>query len=334
MAIQILENVALAPLTTMKVGGTARFLGEVKTIEDLKEAIEFARIKKLNIFVLGAGSNVVVPEHGFEGLVIKIEMEGLECKDDCIVSGAGENWDDIVKEAISKNLWGAENLSYIPSSVGGAAVQNIGAYGVEAKEIISSVTAFNVSTMEIKIFSNDECKFGYRESVFKKNKNYIVISVSFRLDRERAPRLEYEDVKKYFETNKNTNPTLEEIREAIVAIRIAKMPPQSMGTAGSFFKNPVVAVSQYETLKEQFPEIKSYLQGDNTVKLSAAWLLDHVGGWRGYSRGDAGVHEKQSLILVNKGNATAKEILSLALDMKNNIKEKTGITLEEEVVLM
>lgn len=334
MAIKILEQVPLAPLTTMSVGGEARFFVQVQNIEELSEVVTFAKINNLPMFVLGAGSNTLFSDTGFSGLVVKIDVKSIEYQGTRVVTGAGVVWDELVRDVVSRGLFGIENLSLIPGTVGGAVVQNIGAYGVEVCEAVYSVEVFNTETMQTKIFLHDECEFRYRESIFKKNPNLIVTHVVLDLIQHGVPRTAYEDVKKYFE-NKGiiSVPTLTQIREAIVSIRTAKMPGQGMGTAGSFFKNPVVSALQYETLKKQFPEIKAYPQGDNTVKLSAAWLLDHVGGWRGVRRGDAGVHEKQALILVNHGQASSKEILALANEMKRDIKEKTEVLLEEEVII-
>ncbi|HBB44426.1 MAG: UDP-N-acetylenolpyruvoylglucosamine reductase [Parcubacteria group bacterium GW2011_GWA1_44_13] len=334
MSIHIEEQISLAPFTTMRVGGNARFFARVNDVDDLNDAIIFAREKSVPIFILGGGSNTLVSGDGFPGLVIKIEIKGITCEDNRVTASAGEMWDDVVRDAVSRNLWGIENLSLVPGTVGGAVAQNIGAYGVEARETIFSVLAFDTETMQIKTFSRDECEFDYRESFFKKNINLIIVSATFELAQHGTPRADYEDVKKYFEDNEISEPTLSEIRDAIVAIRTKKMPVPPIGTAGSFFKNPVVSAQKYESLKNEFPEIKAYDQGDNTYKLSAAWLIDHVGKWRGARRGDAGVHEKQALILVNYGNASAEEVLSLAREIKNDINEKTGVTLEEEVVMM
>ncbi|MFZ2303224.1 MAG: UDP-N-acetylmuramate dehydrogenase [Minisyncoccia bacterium] len=341
MNINILEQIPLASFTTMHVGGNARFFVRVESVDGLIGAVKFTQTKNLPIFVLGGGSNTLVSGAGFPGLVIKMEFKGITYDNSRITVGAGEVWDEVVEDVVSHNLWGIENLSLIPGSVGGAAVQNIGAYGVEARETIFSVEAFDTEIMQIKTFLREECEFGYRESIFKKNKNLIVTRVAFDLATNGTPRTDYEDVKKYFAERGIISPILGEIREAIVTIRIGKMPALGIGTAGSFFKNPVVSATKYEELKKQFPEIKAYpqgakgnSQGDNKVRLSAAWLLDHVGKWRGVRRGDAGVHEKQSLILVNYNTASAGEMLSLAHDIKKDIKEKTNIILEEEVVII
>ncbi|MBI5078271.1 MAG: UDP-N-acetylmuramate dehydrogenase [Candidatus Yonathbacteria bacterium] len=334
MGIQVKEQVLLAPFTTMRVGGNARFFARVGTVDELSEAVFFARSKNLPIFILGGGSNTLVSGAGFFGLVIKIEFKGITYKNNHITAGAGVVWDEVVSDVVAHNLCGIENLSLIPGTVGGAAVQNIGAYGVEACDTIFSVEAFDMKTTQTKIFLRAECEFGYRESIFKKNKNLVVTRVTFELAQNGTPRADYEDVKNYFAERGIKSPALGEIREAIVAIRTWKMPAPGIGTAGSFFKNPVVSVPEYEALKNELPEIKGYLQADNSVKLSAGWLLDHAGKWRGVRRQGAGVHEKNALILVNYGTATAEEILSLTDEMKSDIKEKTGVLLEEEVILV
>ncbi len=336
--IQIEENIELRLMTTMRTGGTARFFVRAITADDLYEAFDFAKEKNVPVFVLGGGSNTIVPDEGFLGLVIKIEINGITYDETtfgvCVVSGAGEVWDSLVCDVVGRGLCGIENLSLIPGSVGGAVVQNIGAYGVEVNESILWVEAFDTITRKIKIFSCDECAFGYRESLFKKNKHLIVTRVALGLTRNAIPRTSYEDVKKYFVKKGITLPMLAEMRAAIIAIRTAKMPAPPLGTAGSFFKNPVVSASQFEDLKQRFPEIKAYMQGDGTMKLSLAWILDKVCGFRGVRRGDAGVHKNQSLILVNYGTATTQNIISLASEMKDSIKEKINIDVEEEVVMM
>ena len=338
MSIKIEENILLAPMTTMKVGGRARFFVRVKNIDEIKEAVSWASQKRIRFFVLGGGANTVVGEKGFNGLVIKIECKGVSYKKSGeIVSvsiDAGEKWDDVVKDAVSRGLWGIENLSLIPGTAGGAAVQNIGAYGTALADVVDKVEVLDTKTMMGKVFLREECAFGYRESVFKKNPHLVVTQVTLNLRSNSKPLLNYEDVKKYFIEKGIHEPSLSEMREAIISIRTNKMPPESLGTAGSFFKNPLVSKDDFLRLQKKFPEIKSYSVGENSFKLSAAWLLDKVGGFRGFRDGDAGAYEKQTLILVNHGSATAKDIVSLAEKMKKIIKEKTNVTLEEEVVMM
>ncbi|MHB1117913.1 MAG: UDP-N-acetylmuramate dehydrogenase [Minisyncoccota bacterium] len=338
MTSHIKERVPLAPMTTMRVGGNARFFIHIESADDLREGLVFAREQNLPIFILGGGSNTLVPDEGFPGLVMKIEMKGISYEENDplvnVIANAGETWDDVVREAVSHRLWGIENLSLIPGTVGGAVVQNIGAYGVEARDIVLWVEAFDMRTMQLKRFSRDECMFGYRESIFKKDNNLVVMRAAFSLRHNGAPHIEYQDVEAYFEEKGVSTPSLLDIREAIVTIRTAKMPTSQLGTAGSFFKNPVISEEEFKSLVKVYPEIKAYKQEDNTVKLSAAWLLDKIGGFRGYRQGDAGAYEHQALVLVNYGTATAENILSLAREMKNVIKEKTNVVLEEEVVMM
>lgn len=334
MSIKIEENVALASMTTMRTGGTARFFMRVASVDDLKSALFFAKENSLPIFILGGGANTVVSDNGFPGLVIKIEIKGIKHSDGFVTAGAGEWWDNVVSLAVEKNLVGIENLSFIPASVGGAVVQNIGAYGAELKDSIFSVEVLNREKMKTETFTLKDCEFGYRESLFKKNKNFIVLRATFKLEQNGKPNSSYEEVKKYFEDKNINTPSLIEVREAIIDIRNAKLPKSPLGSAGSFFKNPIVSLSVFEKLKKQFPEIVAYPQDDNTVKISAAWLIDKVGGWRGVRKGDVGVHDKQALILVNYGSATAEEVLDFAQEIKNDIKNKTGVTLEEEVVVI
>lgn len=336
--ISIKEFIPLAPYTTMRTGGAARYFVRVANLLGVRQAVEFVRERNLPLFVLGGGSNVLVSDGGFPGLVMQLDTHGMVYEDITdgvrVVASAGEMWDDVVRGVVSKGLWGIENLSLIPGTVGGAAVQNIGAYGVEFGDVVLWVEAFDTETMTTKTFLREECAFGYRTSIFKTNKHLIVMRVAFNLSRKENPRIDYEDVKNYFLTQVDTVPTLENIRKAVVSIRTAKLPALPLGTAGSFFKNPIVSTEQFEAIKKDFPEIKAYIQGDGTVKLSAAWLLDNVGKWRGVRRGHVGVYEKQALVLVNYGGATTGEMLYLANSMKESIHKKINVTLEEEVVVM
>jgi len=338
MAIHIEEHVALAPLTTMMVGGNARFFTRIESIDDLGEGLAFARAQNLPIFILGGGSNVLASDEGFLGLVMKIEIKGISYEEHDatmrVTAGAGEVWDDVVRGAVARGLWGIENLSLVPGTIGGAVVQNIGAYGAEARDTVLWVEAFDMQAMQLKRFLRNECAFGYRESIFKKNNDLIVTRVALELIRDGVPHVDYEDVKKYLGERNIVSLSLADIREAVVAIRTAKMPASPLGTAGSFFKNPVISAEEYARLEKEFPGIKAYPQGDTTVKLSAAWLLDKIGGFRGYRRGNVGAYEHQALVLVNYGGATAEDVLSLASEMKERVEEKTNVMLEEEVVMM
>jgi len=341
MPLIILENISLAPLTTMRTGGCARFFVRIENIDNLREVILWAQERNIPIFVLGGGSNTLISDDGFSGLVIKIEIKGIiynHINESIVrvISGAGEVWDNLVTDVVNNKLWGIENLSYIPGSVGGGVVQNIGAYGMEISHVVYSVDVFVPETMCIKTFSRDECLFEYRNSLFKNNKKFIIVNVSFDLTLNGISCLTYRDVKEYFLESGMGVCTLMDIRDAIILIRREKFPgPKSgIGTAGSFFKNPIITIGKFEELKKKFPDIKGILQNNNMVKLAAAWLLDHVGNWRGFRDGDVGVYKNQALVLVNYGTAQTSEILSLANKIKSDIKEKINVELEEEVVIV
>ncbi|MFA5830460.1 MAG: UDP-N-acetylmuramate dehydrogenase [Candidatus Paceibacterota bacterium] len=347
------ENIPLQDFTAFRTGGRARYFSRVKSIAELRKAVRFAKEKKLPFFVLGRGANLLIPDAGFSGLVIKMEMKGIRFKNTAFVrrtanSGAarkkndtavaiaraGEDWDSFVAKTVWRKCAGLENLSLIPSTVGAAAIGNIGAYGAEAKDIIFSVQALNTETMKIKKFSNKECNFGYRESFFKTNvgKKYIVTQVSFILKKKGKARTEYKDVQEYFSQQKIIAPSLKNVRDAIIAIRTKKLPDISkVGTAGSFFKNPIVSKRKADALKKEYPDLPIFALEEKRAKLSAGFLLDKICGLKGYKKGNIGLWNKQALVLVNYGGGTTKEILLFAGDVKKSVKEKTGIKLEMEV---
>ncbi len=337
--MKIQENVSLGELTTFRTGGAARYFASVKNISDLKIAVRFAKEKKLPFFILGRGANVLVSDAGFCGLVIKMEIRGIEVKELLnkkarAIAGAGEEWDSFVAKTVKRKLCGLENLSFIPGTVGASAVGNIGAYGTEVKDHILFVEALDTETMKVKKFSNKECSFGYRESFFKtkEGKKYIVTRVTFSLKKNGALKTDYKDVLEFFENKKIISPTQKNVREAIIEIRKKKLPDVSfVGTAGSFFKNPVVSKRKAGALKETYPNLPFFLSGEKSVKIPAGFLLDKVCGFKGYKKGNVGTWENQALVLVNYGGATTKEILDFADVMKKKVKEKTGIDLEMEV---
>ncbi|MCK9351821.1 MAG: UDP-N-acetylmuramate dehydrogenase [Candidatus Paceibacterota bacterium] len=327
------ENISLKDFTTFRTGGAARYFVRVKNVEDLKSALRFANKNKLPFFILGRGANVLVSDDGFFGVVIKMEIGGIQFINNRVIAGSGEDWDPFVAATVEHGLIGLENLSLIPGTVGASACGNIGAYGVEAKDLIFSVEALNTETMRMKKFSNKACAFGYRESFFKKaeGKKYIITKVSFDLGKKKL-KTDYKDVQEYFERKKIMEPTSKDLRNAIIEIRRQKLPSAAeVGTAGSFFKNPVVSKRKAEALKKEFPELPIYMSGDGTAKLSAGYLLDKICGFKGYKKGNIGTWEKQALVIVNRGNSTTKEILQFAEEMKKTVKEKTGIELEREV---
>src|SRR3989344_3484738 len=319
--MKIEENKILKDFTTFRIGGPASFFCIIKSEEELLEAISFAKQKKLSIFILGGGSNILVSDDGYSGLVIKMEIMGIEYIEDengntKVIVGAGEDWDSLADKTVNRGLYGLENLSYIPGTVGASPVQNIGAYGSEVKDTIDTVRVYDIQEEKFINFSNLDCQFEYRDSIFKKNKNrYVITSVSFILKKEAKLNIEYK-----------------EVRESIVYIRKNKLPDvKKVGTACSFFKNPTVAYSFAHELKQKYKDLPVYNIDDRHAKISLAWVIDHVCGYKGVYRGDVGTYKNQALVLVNNGNAKASEIISFANEIKKIVKEKINLDIEAEV---
>lgn len=360
------QDVSLTSLTTLKTGGVAKYFCRAVSDKKIKDAVAFAIAKKLPIFVLGGGSNVLVADDGFPGLVIKIETRGILYEEKggaCLArAAAGESWDTFVADTVSRGLWGLENLSGIPGTVGAAPVQNIGAYGTEVKDSIESVRAFDVKTGEEKVFSNVECQFEYRDSFFKKpeGKKYIILEVVFKLSKEPRPNISYKDLQVYFAQKspeadvsslrnasrphapvgaagsvlalKHPLPTIFQIRSAVLQIRSKKFPDLSkVGTAGSFFKNPIISQEHFEKLKAKFPDLPSF-PAKNGVKIPLAFVLDKICGLKGFKKGSVELFQNQPLVLINIGGASAGEIKSFSAEIKKIVFDKTGIEVEEEVV--
>jgi len=309
-------------------------------LENEQEAIEFFNgnvVWNKPFLVLGSGSNILFTSN-FKGTILYPEISGIKIEDkdlnkgEVIVSaGAGINWDDFVAWTVDNGFGGLENLSLIPGKVGATPVQNIGAYGVEVKDQIVSVRTLIVNDGSIRVFENNECEFGYRNSIFKRREKgrYLVTRVYYRLAINPQMNLIYDSLKE--EVNKIGTETLQNTRQAVINIRRNKLPdPEIIGNAGSFFKNPVVNKSVAGSLKNRYPDLPVYPDQEGYIKLASGWLIDRC-GWKGKRRGDAGVHEKQALVLVNYGKATGKEILDLSEEIKESVRDKFGIDLEREV---
>ncbi len=342
MTIQ--EQIQLAEYTTFKIGGPARFFCQVSDEDGLVEAVMFAHDKNLRVFILGGGSNILISDKGFDGLVIKMEIGGIkyEAGNTIVSVGAGEQWDTLVEQTVERGLYGLENLSAIPGTVGAAPVQNIGAYGSEASKVITNVRAFDTKTMKFVELSNADCNFSYRDSLFKKEKGrYIITRVDFSLSKNGKVDIGYKDLADYFANlmrvglnkNKNiTDPSLQEVREAVINVRWGKLPDWKLwGTAGSFFKNPVVSADKFAELKNKYPELLGFPESDGRVKVSLGWVLDNVCHVKGMQKGHVQVYEKQALVLVTKPGAMSEEVVSLAHELMDMVKEKTGIEIEGEV---
>jgi UDP-N-acetylmuramate dehydrogenase len=348
MSLDIQENVPLSPLTTLGVGGDARFFVTAKEERDVDGAIAFARRKSLSLFVLGGGSNLVISDRGWSGLVLHIGIEGLQQRtaNDKIIFdvGAGMDWDGFVAHAVSRNCAGVECLSGIPGSVGGTPVQNVGAYGQEVSETIVSVVAFDLTERRVCELSGAECGFSYRASIFNTSQRgrYIILRVSYALVPGGQPALRYADLQNYF-AGRDGPPTLAETRDAVRRVRASKGMLLSPGdpdsrSAGSFFKNPVVSPSQHDDLTRcaaaRNLQIPSYPALSQQRKISTAWLVENSGFKKGYVKGRAAISSKHALAIVNRGGATAADIIALRDEIKARVEETWGIRLEPEPVFV
>ena len=337
MAITIKENADLRMLTTMKAGGTARYYIECYTDSDVASAIAFAEKQHLGFFIVGKGSNTLFKDGLHNIVVIALRQSEWSVAEEgdksvLIVASAGYDWDMFVGEVTDKNFFGIENLSLIPGTVGAAPVQNIGAYGVECKDVCEWVDVYSTTLKKVLRLSKEECRFGYRDSIFKhkEGSGYIVLRVAFRMSKTWQPNLAYPDLEK--KSAEHALKTALDVRRAVIAIRQAKLPDMKIcGTAGSFFKNPIVQPEIAHVLQNAYPDMPAHLTGDGRVKLSAGWLLDHACGLKGYRVGDVGLYERQALVVVNYGSASAQEIISFVQDVTKKFFEKTNIQLEPEV---
>ncbi|MFA5991689.1 MAG: UDP-N-acetylmuramate dehydrogenase [Candidatus Doudnabacteria bacterium] len=349
--MEIKQNILLAPYTTFKIGGPAKYFCVVHDEFDALQAFEFAKSRKLKTFVLGGGSNLLISDLGFDGLVIKIVNKGIEIlsrenNQAVLKVASGEVWDEVVSFAVSNDWWGMENLSHIPGSTGAIAVQNVGAYGQEAAGIIESVLVFNTETHQISSLTNAECGFGYRQSIFNfsaKGK-YIIFDIVFRLSALPKPVLSYRDLNLKFSAS---SPKISEIRQAVIEIRNKKFPfphKAKNGNAGSFFKNPILNPDTYAGLKAVVEknfgtqavaalEAKKF-EELGIVKIPAAFIIE-LCNLKDLELGGAAINQNQPLVIINKtGRATAQDVLGLAEKVKAKVLEKTGLSLQFEPELI
>ncbi|MEE4197264.1 MAG: UDP-N-acetylmuramate dehydrogenase [Bacteroidales bacterium] len=332
---QLKENFPLKKYNTFGFDVNARYLAICSSIDELIQALNFQKKNNLPLMILGGGSNVLLTGD-FPGVIIKPDIKGVSRVNEDrgtieIKAGAGEDWDDFVKYCVEHGWGGVENLSLIPGNVGTCPIQNIGAYGVEVKDVITEVQTLEIESSEIHHFQNKDCLFGYRDSIFKRTLKgkHIITHVSFRLKKNPDFILDYGNLKGELEKYKEVN--LLNIRQAVIDIRNAKLPrPEETGNAGSFFKNPVIDAQAFKVLKQQYPEIPFYLLDNNLVKIPAGWLIEKT-GWKGKKAGNVGVHKNQALVLINLGNATGNEVVQLAREIQQSVAHKFGINLEMEV---
>ena len=339
--MQIQENISLKRYNTFGIDAMARYFAPFNNADELQELL--TTNSRLSTFILGGGSNILLTQH-YDGLVLKNDIKGIqEVREDSeyvyVKVGAGENWHQFVLHCINRNWAGVENLSLIPGNVGASPMQNIGAYGVEIKDVFFALEAYNKEENKILTFSRNDCEFGYRESVFKgKYKDqFVILNVTFQLRKHPTFNTSYGAINQELEKMGVKELSIKAISDAVINIRSSKLPdPNEIGNAGSFFKNPEISDDQFQQLKMQFPEIVGYPLPNGYVKLAAGWLIEKCGpdtgiSWKGYRKGDAGCHAKQALVLVNYGNASGDEIYSLSKEILESVKRKFDVNLEREV---
>lgn len=331
------QNISLQPFNTFHINETAQWFVQFDSIKALQQLLENTTIKNLPKLVLGGGSNILFIKP-FNGVILKNEIKGIEkIKEDndyvYLQVGAGEHWHQFVQYCIQHSLGGVENLSLIPGCVGAAPIQNIGAYGVEVKDVIEFVEAYDVVENKLMHLLNKECCFKYRDSIFKHNyKNtYVITSVIFRLHKYPVFNIQYEAIQDELEKMQIKQLSIQAISDAVIRIRQSKLPnPAVLSNAGSFFKNPSINITQFKALQQQHPAIVGYSTADGYIKLAAGWLIEQC-GWKGYKKGNVGCYERQALVIVNYGNASGQEIYNFSENIIESVQKKFGILLEREV---
>ena len=335
--MQISQNVSLLPFNTFGIEAYARYFTAFASLDDLAEVLTSPVASNAPLFILGGGSNILLTKN-FDGLVIKNQIRGIEIiKEDndhiYIKTGAGENWHQFVLYCVANNYAGIENLSLIPGNNGASPMQNIGAYGVEIKDVFHQLEAFHIHDKKVQTFGLDDCRFGYRESVFKNSckGQFVITSVTYRLNKKPVFNTSYGAIQQELERMEVKDLSIQAISQAVINIRSSKLPdPKEMGNAGSFFKNPQVPNELFFGLQKTYPAIPSFPVDDLHTKIPAGWLIEQC-GWKGYRKGDAGCYQKQALVLVNYGKATGKEIFDLSEEILISVHKKFGIQLEREV---
>ncbi|WP_029294544.1 UDP-N-acetylmuramate dehydrogenase [Chryseobacterium hispalense] len=332
------ENFSLKPYNTFGVDAKARYFSEVHSTEELIEALNNSLTQTLPLLFLGGGSNILLTKD-FEGLAIKLNLKGIHedfisDNEVLVIAKSGENWHEFVMFCLDRNYGGLENLSLIPGNVGTSPMQNIGAYGTEIKDTFVSCTVLNLENLQLESFNLEQCRFGYRDSIFKQEGKgkYVILDVAFKLTRKNHHiKTEYGAIQSELEHLGIEKPTIQDVSRAVINIRQSKLPdPKEIGNAGSFFKNPTIPLPQFEILKENFPQIPGYTNGD-FVKVPAGWLIEQC-GWKGKQTGNVASHQLQALVIINAtGMATGQEIFDFSTEIIHSVNEKFGIELEREV---
>lgn len=336
--MHIQENVSLKPYNTFGINASAKYFSEFRSVDELEELLKNYKFQTANHkLILGGGSNILFTKD-FDGLVLKNELKGIEVVTEnnefyFVKAHAGENWHQFVLYCIDHNYAGIENLSLIPGNVGASPMQNIGAYGVEIKDVFYELEAYHVHDNAVQKFSLQDCAFGYRESIFKRKykDQFVIMNVTYKLRKQPLFNTSYGAIEQELEKMHIKTLSIKAISDAVINIRSSKLPdPKEIGNAGSFFKNPTVPNEKFTLLQNEFPKIVGYPFGEKETKLAAGWLIEQC-GWKGYREGDAGCHAKQALVLVNYGNAKGEEIYDLSSKIVESVKEKFGVELEREV---
>lgn len=337
--MHILNNISLKPYNTFGIHAVAKHFTSVSTINDLKKVLELDIYP--NKLILGGGSNMLLTKD-FDGLALHINLKGIEVisedENTAIVKAqAGENWHEFVQWCLAHDFGGLENLSLIPGNVGTTPIQNIGAYGVEIKDTFESCEALNLKNLQFEVFSKQDCRFGYRNSTFKQeNKDrYIITSVCFKLTKkDHKLHINYGTITNELEENGIKTPSIQDVSKAVIAIRQSKLPdPKEIGNSGSFFKNPVIPKSEFDTLIKNFPDMPNYPVSEDEVKIPAGWLIEKS-GFKGKQFGNYGVHKKQALVLVNYGGAKGSDIFKLSKLIQKTVKRLFNISIEAEVNIL
>ncbi|TFF40979.1 UDP-N-acetylmuramate dehydrogenase [Mucilaginibacter psychrotolerans] len=334
--LQIQENVSLKNFNTFGIDANARYFAEISHADELTELFADPIWLSMPRLILGGGSNMLMVAD-FNGLVIRLNIRGIEHRishnDVFVEAGAGEVWNDLVNYCVDHGYAGMENLSLIPGSVGASPIQNIGAYGVELKDVFESCQAFEIASGSLKTFTKEDCRFGYRESVFKGELagQYIIVSVKFHLSLVPNFNLKYGAIEQELAARGISEPTLKDVSQVVSHIRVSKLPdPSTIGNAGSFFKNPVITAEEFGPIQQNHPDVVHYPAGDGLVKLAAGWLIEQC-GWKGKTVGNTGTWKNQALVLVNHGGATGEEVYGLSSQIIDSVYTKFGVTLHREV---
>jgi UDP-N-acetylmuramate dehydrogenase len=333
------QNISLKPYNTFRVAAQSAFFSEVFSEADLKELLGLPVIKQQSLLVLGGGSNLLFTKD-FEGLAVKISIPGISSvihnNEVIVTAGAGVVWNDFVKYCVANGFAGVENLSLIPGTVGASPIQNIGAYGVELKDVFYKCTAYEVATGTKRVFEFDDCKFGYRDSAFKNELKgqYIITEVSFKLSKQAKINTQYGAIQSELQSRGIDKPTIADVSDVVSDIRVSKLPdPSTIGNAGSFFKNPVIEQDLFDQVFLKFPDVVHYPAPNAKIKLAAGWLIEQC-GYKGKVVGQTGTWKNQALVLVNHGSATGQEVYSFSEEIIKSVYIKFGVKLEREVNIL